>query len=225
MGTAGATGVGRRATSRWVSLEPGLAPVLSPGGLAARIAAAAPGEQDRLLTALLRVAGADELAQLTVVAALAPRLGRVVAGWARAGVPSGELAELGSDVVSACWAAVAAAAGEMAAGGPAPPRPGLVLVDRAREPVRVERRRHRRHLPVPLEGVAAPAAGGPGGVELLAGAVTDAVIAGRLSVSSARLVYATRVAGLSVAETAQRLGCSPASVRTRRARAERRLTA
>lgn len=61
--------------------------------------------------------------------------------------------------------------------------------------------------------------------EELAAVIVSSVRAGRVSVTGARLVFSTRVAGWTVAETAERLGCSPQSVRTRRARAEHHLTA
>jgi len=230
VGAVGATSAGRRAVCRWGAAEPVLAGHGDAAGLAAHVAAASPADRDGLLAALLRVADGDELAQLVVVAALAGRLRRVVAGWARAGVPAGELAELETDVVAECWAAVAAAARAASGGGPPPPRPGLRLVDRAHEAVRVERRRHRRHAArhVPLDPDGPAASGDPGGracLELLAAAVLDAVHTGRLSLPAARLVFVTRVAGWSVEETAAVMGCSPGSVRVRRARAEHRLAA
>lgn len=213
----GATSVGRRAVSGWGAAEPVLAGYGDAAGLAAHVAAASPADRDGLLAALLRVADGDELAQLVVVAALAGRLRRVVAGWARAGVPAGELAELEAGVVAECWVAVAAAARAVGGGGPLPPRPGLGLVDRAHEAVRVERRRQRRHAArhVPLDPDGPAALGDPGGracLELLAAAVLDAVRVGRLSVPAARLVFATRVAGWSVEETAAVMGCSSPGV-------------
>jgi DNA-directed RNA polymerase specialized sigma24 family protein len=103
----------------------------------------------------------------------------------------------------------------------------LVLVDRAWETVRAGRRRQRR-----LEGrlvswpVEVPAAAGPRpALEVLAGAITDAVGAGRLSVPAARAVYLTRVAGVSTAEAGRMLGCGPGVLRAVRSRAERRLAA
>lgn len=216
----GATSAGRRAVCRWGAAEPVLAGHGDAAGLAAQVAAASPADRDGLLAALLRVADGDELAQLVVVAALAGRLRRVVAGWARAGVPAGELAELEAGVVAECWVAVAAAARAASGGGPLPPRPGLGLVDRAHEAVRVDRRRHRRraarHVPLdPDDPAANTGSGDPGGracLELLAAAVLDAVHTGRLSLPAAQLVFVTRVAGWSVEETAAVMGCSSPGV-------------
>jgi hypothetical protein len=219
-------GVGRRARRaavRWASAEPALARFGSPAEVAAACRAARGGDQDRLLVALLRVAEGDEWAQLTVLAGVAGRLGWVVAGWARAGLPPWELADAEAELVARCWAAIAAC-GQ----GPPPCRPGLVLVDAAWEQVRAGRQRQRRYgarcCPMPTDLPAVTDAGLPV-LDRLAVRVTEAVLDDRLSLRQARAVYLTRVAGLSTLEAGELLGCGPGVLRVMRSRAERRLAA
>ncbi len=218
---------GRRRAAEWAAVEPDLTGFPSPAAVAAAIRTAGPTEQDRLVCALLRRAASDDLAQLTVVAGLSRRLGWIVAGWKRAGVPPADLPILEADLVSECWAAVAVTARTMAGGDDPPPRPTPAIVQTAWEQVRGPRRRQLRHAArqeTSTPDRPAPAPTVPAG-EQLAEVVVSAVRSGRLSLTGARLVYATRVAGWSVIETAERLDCSPQSVRTRRARAEHRLAA
>jgi len=192
--------------------------------VAAACRAATGADQDRLLSALLRVAAGDEWAQLTVLAGLADRLGWVVARWAAAGMPPATLADAEAELVAECWAAIAACTGARP-----PDRPGLVLVDRAWETVRAgrrrDRRRHDRCCPLPVETTAAASSPGRPVLEVLAGQVTDAVVDRRLNIPSARAVYLTRVSGLSTAEAGLVLGCAPGVLRAVRSRAGRRLAA
>jgi RNA polymerase sigma-70 factor (ECF subfamily) len=213
----------RACSARWAHTQPVLAGLGSPAAAAGACRAARGADQDVLVSALLAVAAGDEWAQLTILAGLADRLASVVSGWARGGMPAAVLADAEAELVGACWAAIADFAG-----GPPPGRPGLVLVDRARETVRAGRRRQRRLedrlVPWPVADPAAAAGPGPA-LEVLAGAITDAVAAGRLSVPAARAVYLTRVAGLPTAEAAELLGCGSGVLRAVRSRAERRLAA
>jgi hypothetical protein len=213
----------RLCAARWGHVQPVLAGLGSPAAVAGACRAARGADQDGLVSALLAVAAGDEWAQLTILAGLADRLGWVVSGWARGGMPAAVLADAEAELVGACWAAIATFAG-----GPPPGRPGLVLVDRAWETVRTGRRRQRRLedrlVSLPVE-VPAAAAGPRPALEVLAGVITDAVSTGRLSVPAARAVYLTRVAGLPTAEAADLLGCGPGVLRAVRSRAERRLAA
>jgi hypothetical protein len=93
-----------------------------------------------LLAGLLAVCRGDDWAQLTVLAGLADRLAWVIAGWARAGMAHDVVADAEAELVAACWSAIASW-DDGPESGPA----GLVLVERAREQVRVGRRRQRRH--------------------------------------------------------------------------------
>lgn len=215
----------RQQSRLWAAAEPILDRYSRPADVAAAIRSARPAHQDELVSALIGVAAGDELAQLTVVAGLSRRLGWIVTGWRRAGVPQDELRTLEADLVAECWAAVASLARKPPDVDP-PSRAAMWLVQTAWQKVRGPRRRQRRldNRRAPLPGCQAPAVSAPAGEELTA-VIVSSVRSGRMTVNGARLVFATRVAGWSVAETAERLGCSPQSVRTRRARAEHRLTA
>lgn len=218
----------RRRALGWAACEPILSGRSTPARLAEAIRAAGPVDQDALVGALLRLAAKDDLAQLTILAGLSRRLGWIVAGWKRAGVPGSELLTLESDLVSEGWMAVAAIARGIGSGEDPPPRPAMAIVQQAWQQVRGPRRRQRRHDARHESSVdQCPAPAGPTvpAGEALAAAIVSAVRSERVSVTGARLVFATRVAGWTVAETAERLGCSTQSVRTRRARAEQRLTA
>lgn len=217
----------RRKVSRWHRSEPLLEAFTSAGEAAAACRSARGTDQDRLVELLLGVAERDELAQLTVVAGLADRLGWVLAGWARAGVATWELPVLGTELVSECWAATAAMASAAACGGAVPDRVAWRLVDAAREAVRVPRRRQRRASArlAPITCATPLPASGPPGAEVLAAEIADAVGEGRITRVAAVPVFLTRVVGFSVAEAAQRLDCTPAVLRATRSRAERRLAA
>lgn len=218
---------GRTSYRHWCDMAPPLEGWVDAHSLAADVVRRSPAEQDQVLAILLPLAHHDELAQLTVVAVLARALGAVVAGWAAAGVTSGELPDLEAELVGGCWEATVVLAGRVAAGQPLPPRPGLWIIDRARDSVRGPRRRQRRAARrlVPLDLAAGRMAAAPHRptVELLAGEIGQAVRTGRLSGRQASPVFLTRVAGYAVSEAAARLGCTEAVVRTMRARAEKRL--
>lgn len=218
---------GRATYRRWSESEPSLCRWVDAHDLVADVGRRPPAEQDPVVAVLLPFAEDDELAQLAVVAVLARALRSVVSGWAGAGVTRSELSELEAELVAGCWEATVALAGRVAAGHAPPQRPGLWIVDRARDSVRGPRRRQRRaaRRHVPLDLAAGRVAAGPHRptVELLAGEISRAVRAGRLSGRQAAPVFLTRVAGFAVSETAAWLGCTDAVVRTMRARAEKRL--
>jgi len=120
-----------------------------------------------------------------------------------------------ADLVSACWEATAFLAQAMAGGEPA--RLGLVLVDRARDAVRAERKRELRARARRASLDAATERGCSDDVPVLdrlSAEIGDAVRCGRISASSAVPVFLTRVAGYSTAEVAQALGHSTSSLRT-----------
>lgn len=219
---------GRRAYASWSGPEPLLQQWATAGEAAAAARALHPGEQDRVIAALIRHGGTEPLGQLTVVSVLGRALGSVVAGWARAGIPPAEVTEMEADLVAGCWEAVAELAGQVTAGGPIPARVGLRLVDRARESVRGPRRRvrraqaHQQPLDATTARVAVP---GRSGCEALSVEISRAVRAGRLRHAEAAPLFLTRVVGFDVAEAARRLGCSAGVLRAVRSRAERRLIA
>jgi hypothetical protein len=222
----GATRASRRQVAGWGAVDPVLAVFGSAGEAARACRAGPPSRQDELIVALLRAVGEDKLAQLTVVAGLSRRLGAVVAGWARSGVLGAELAAMEADLVAECWAAVAEAARLQAARAGCRARPGLWLVDAAREAVRVPRRRLRRAVgrQVPLvEACHVVAPAGRPAADRLGFVVVDCVRRGALSPDDAGCVLLTRVAGWRIAELAARWGCTAAGLRARRMRAERRL--
>ena len=217
---------GRQALARWAAGEPSLAGFSHLGEVVSACREGPPGDQDALVRALLRVAGNDQLAQLAVVSALSKRLGTAISTWRRGGASPSELAVMQADLVTGCWLAVAGAGARAAAGDPPPERPGLVLVDQARAYVRSPRRRELRASArsMTLEEAPEPVAGDDRTVaERLAGELLAAVRAGRITASAAGPVFLTRVAGLSTAEAARRLGCSPATLRAERSRPKRRL--
>lgn len=187
-----------------------------------------PPVQDRLLGELLMVARDDPLAQLAVLSSLSRRLATAVSAWARGGASAHDLAELEADLVSACWAEVAAMAGAVAAGQALPERVGLVLTDRARQAVRTSRRRELRARGYVVEGpdIEHLAAGAERtAAERLAYELSGAVKAGRISAKAAQPVFLTRVMGYSPAQAAERLGCNVDVLRATRSRAERALVA
>jgi len=218
---------GLQSFARWSVSDPRLARFASLPELVRACRHGAPEVQDALLGALLAVAVDDPLGNLAAIAALSRRLGGVVAAWRLGGASGSDIAVLEADLVSECWAAVAALAAALAAGEPLPPKLALAIVDRARATVRAPRRRELRaaRRQVRLEGDLphlaredkAPAA------EELAGEIRAAVRAGRLSAAAARPVFLTRALGYSTAEAAQYLGRSPDVLRALRSRAERAL--
>ena len=212
----------------------------SPAAVAETARTATRAEREVIVAALLRHASTgDEWAQLTVVAALAPRLSWIVACWARHPDARRDLDDMEAELLAECWAATTDP-GRLPPG----PRPGLAIVDRAWGRVRDRRTRNRRTeaLLEPLHPDTTPrtargttprttrdTAGGVAAtvpaLEVLAGEVNQAVTSGILSLRSARALYLTRVSGLSTADAAAVMGIDPATVRALRSRAARRLTA
>lgn len=248
----GATTAGRRLSRRWLADEPLLADLAgeatvteggaasagfvgaarsggwtSAGAIAAACRAAGRDDQERIVECLCRLGAEDELACLTVVSGLTVRLGSVLSGWSRAGAAAWELDGLASDLLSACWSGVAGLAGLSSAGEPLPGRVVCYLVDGAVEAVRVPRRRERRRAGLRSAFVETAGCGLPARSveEELAVVLVDAVRDTTLSRAAAVPLFLTRVVGVDVAETARRLGCTPAVVRAVRSRAARRLAA
>lgn len=229
------TRAGRRTYATWAEGEPALDRWDDAHALAVEARCMHPAEQDHFLEIVLPFAVADELGQLTVIAVVSRGLGAIVAGWAAAGIPAWELDEMEADVVSGGWEAAVHLAETVTAGAPLPARPGQWLVERARDSVRLPRRRQRRAARhhTPLEDIdpvmtmtpTVVVTGARSTCEELAGEIGRAVRQGRLTCWEATPVFLTRVAGFRVGEAAARLGCSDAVLRTRRARAEWRLVA
>ena len=230
-GYVAATGnhlAGRQALARWASLQPALRDFSTLAEVVAACRDGAPEQQDRVLGALLRVSHGDQLAQLTVIAALGRKLGGAVSSWRRAGASPADLDVLQADLVSRCWEVVAATAALIADGEAPPPHLALELVGRAWDAFRVPRRRERRaaahHVGLDRLGELATRPG-RSAADALAREIGSAVRAGRISAKAAAPVFLTRVVGYSSAEAAKRLGVTPAVVRALRSRAERLLVA
>ena len=124
---------GRQALAHWARSQPPLTP-FSIGELVGACREAGPGDQDRLLGALLAVADNDQLAQPAIIAALSRRLAGVVSAWRRGGASISDLAVLQVDVVSGCWAAVANATACLAAGHGLLDRPSDACLGRLGSP-------------------------------------------------------------------------------------------
>ena len=216
---------------RWKARTPGLTSVgASPAEIAAAARAASPERQDRIVGGLLAQPAGDEWAELTVLAAVAPHLRRVVARWARAGVTGTDLVDLEAELVTACWTYIRAL---MADGGDCPPpdRAALAVVDRAWQKTRDRRVRDRRRnaayvltSPQDLEEFDRDANNGPGGMFAALDQVA-AVAARSSSLAPARALWLTSIAGYSTAEAAAVLHTTAGVVRVWRARAASRLMA
>lgn len=219
---------GRQALARWARSEPALAEHKTLGQLVA-FARNAPGpEQDKLVGAVLRGAGADELGGLTAIAAVSRQLGAVLAAWRRGGADMAQLRHLEADLVTECWVVVTQWSERAARGEPLPSPLTLAIVGEARHrvrtPLRRELRRSAKNVGLDhLDNVSAPA---PRSVpELLCREIGSAVRAGRISAVAAKPVLLTRALGYSTSEVGALLGCSAATVRAVRSRAERSLVA
>jgi hypothetical protein len=218
---------GHRSFASWSISDPATALFGSLPELVRACRDGSPEVQDNLLSALVAISVEEPLAALAIVAALSSRLGRVVAAWRRGGASPSDLAVLEADLVSECWAAVATLAAGVAGGEAVPPKLAFAIVDRARAAVRAPRLRELRsarrqvrleaHMLSLVGDDKAPA------VEELAKQIGAAVKAGHLSVSAARPVFLTRVAGYSTVAAGDQLGLNPAVVRALRSRAERAL--
>jgi DNA-directed RNA polymerase specialized sigma24 family protein len=180
-----------------------------------------------VLSALLRQASSP-LAARALLQALLPRVRAervqtptyghgVGEHWLR---PSDTVA----DLVAECFVAIKRHAGEDRG------EVDRLIVGQAARRLRTARQAQRRYQSrhVVLTGghVAMPAgdlSGAPSAVEQLAGAIVDAVRAGRLTSSQARLVYATRVQGVPASEAGRAQGLAPKAVYYALARAEEAL--
>jgi DNA-directed RNA polymerase specialized sigma24 family protein len=206
----------RRIAARWAAASPALAGYASAGEVI-RAGWANPDLATTLLAELTVIGAGDSVAVQAALAILTPRLVSVVARWARAGVPAGDLEDMEADLLAETVAALRARPD---------PQPPAVVVDLAWAKARNTRRRHRRATDrqVALDAAAAAPVTPVAGVTA-ATVVIDAFRSGRLSLPAAQALWATGVAGWSGAEASARLGCQPAALRARRSRAIRALAA
>jgi hypothetical protein len=199
---------------------PGLARFASVGDLV-RCAWSDRAVAGEVIAAFMGPPDPDGVAVQAALAILAPRLAAVVGRWARAGVPPVDLEDMEGELVAETLF-------ELRRGSGVRP-PGLV-VDRAWDRVRKQRRRDRTrqsgHVRL-ADQIAAPGpdpAAVPAAV-MAAGVVVDAYRQGWLSLPAAQALWATGVAGFSCADAAPLLGCAHGALRARRSRAIRALAA
>lgn len=174
-----------------------------------------PAGSNRLLAALLRLGADETLACRALLQALVPALAHLALRYPMAG----------EDVDERLQEAVALTMERVHAfSGTDQEWVATVILGWVRD--RLRRSRHGARLPeLPLDAARnlhAPNDRPTG--ERLAGHLVEAVRQGVLAREDAAVVYATRVAGLTPAEVAVAIGVDAGLVRTRRFRAERRLT-
>ena len=179
-----------------------------------------PEESDRMLLALLRRAGTDNLAALAVLQALMPGLKTLMVAYQLTGEPE----EVATAVVEAAF--------ERIRRYPCDRRPARVAANLLADTKQVLwrdgcRERRLRLASEPLtddveERVGATSAASAATDELV-GLVRDAVRDERLPVEDARLILLTRVLDVSVADLAAAAGAKAQTVRKRRRRAEAQL--
>lgn len=195
----------------------------APPGHLGRIATLRSGEQGP--DALLRLA-TDPLAARTLLQALLPRIKTERVLTPKYGHGIGESwqrpLDTVADLVAECFAAVKRHAGEEV-----DDVARLVLQEATRK-LRTARQAQRRYHDRTVILVSdharyavADLSGARSGVEWLAAALTEAVRSDNLSKKEARLVYATRVKGLSASEVGRYAGMRPKAVYYTLARAER----
>jgi hypothetical protein len=216
-----------RHVEAWGLCEPVLA---AHAGLASVVAAVTwdgyrpRGPSAEVLGALLRLA-ADALAARTLLQALVPRLRAEKVLSPRFGHGVGEQAvspaDTMADLVSESWAAIRRHAGQDH------PDVARLVVQEATRKLRTARQAQRRYQQRNTQwepGLAARCSQDLGaarsGAEWLAVALCDAVRSKALSAAQARLVYATRVQGLTVSEAARTQGYGLKAVYHALARAE-----
>jgi hypothetical protein len=141
----------------------------------------------------------------------------VVGRWRRGTTPAADLEDLEAELVAQAWTLLK----EM------PPLPIARLVGHAWDRVRVARRRELRwdacRWPIELasERPAPPSCT----TDRAARVVIDGFRQGRLTITAARAIWATGVAGWRSSEVAALTGCQPAAMRARCSRAVRALSA
>lgn len=167
------------------------------------------------LAALLRLAGGEPLARRALLQAVLPALAAQAAEHTRDALDREERFQQ----------AVALALERIdQLAGTTHPWPAWAITSHIRERLRTSRGADARRRFVPLEEAHhLPAGEARSASERVTSLLVDAVRRGVLRKDEASLVYATRVAGYSPAEVAGAAGLDPATLRTRRFRAERRL--
>ncbi|MGH9078367.1 MAG: hypothetical protein ACRDY0_13125 [Acidimicrobiales bacterium] len=153
----------------------------------------------------------DEVATVTVLAALAARLAGIVGRYRRAGLSVDDLATVEADLVAETVAALAAFGTGDSVGG---------LVSTAWGRARTLRRRDRRRAEHPPM-LAPPGAGG----DPLAGVTLGAAVRAARVPASGRSALWLAAMGVPTEAVAAAAGVTPAAIRARRSRAARRLGA
>lgn len=215
----------------WTAVEAGLTGCVTVQDVLARVRwqgyQPAPDSQ-AVLSALLRLSGTDALAARALLQALLPRVRAERVAVARFGHGLGEHGQAPSDtmadLVAECFAAIKRHAGE-----DRPDVSRLVLQEATRKlrTARQAQRRYQERNGPRAEGTG-PAAelwSARTSAEWLARSLCQAVQAGHLSRSDARLVYATRVKGVPASEVGRAAGLAPKAVYYALARAEQALMA
>jgi hypothetical protein len=181
-----------------------------------------PVPRREILSALLLRALGDRLAGEVFLAAVVPALRAVAAELARwAPVEASEIDAL---VASGAWEAICSL------GGTSRAWPDRAVVCRARDFARGRlaaegRRRSRETVSCEVAEIARTSACPDLAQLFAADMLATAVARGSIKLRAARLIWALRVQGLSCAEVAALLSCSPGAVSMERLRAERALRA
>jgi hypothetical protein len=179
-----------------------------------------PASRRPVLRILLLLAPADALAADVLLAALVPAL-RAVSGELSRWAPL-DGREVEASVALGAWEALCALGGSERAW---PDRAVICMArDRARASLHREVR-HRRRETVTVEMADVSVGGDDTSVLVAADVVRRAVATGRITPSSARLVWELQVQGRTVSELAVQTGRSPEAMSMARLRAERALRA
>ena len=211
--------VARHRLGAWAAAEPALAGAATSAELIRRCHQPDPHVANATLGALLRIVAWDRAAAEVALVALAPGLGRVIAG-----LHQRDLDDVVARVVAEGWAAIVEVAGRP------PTWPAAVILDRVRDRVRAQLVADRRHCDRtvaldPQFDTPASAAGDADSRRADTDVLGEWVAAGRLAPADAWLIRVTRLDGLTLADVARATGARHDRLRRRRSRAERSLRA
>jgi hypothetical protein len=216
----------RASIARWAESEPALTGIVSPAEAVERCRRAEPAAAAVILGAVLRHAR-EPLAARTVLQAVVPALraqaARRVGGVRHLVTGQGWQAsdDFDADVVELALARIAALAGT----SPVWPAQAICEATWTSLRARLGHAARRGLAPIEIDEQAVKVEASPSrtDAESLALAVAGAVRAQWLALDDARVIYATRVLGLTPAEVAAAQGRDVRALRTQRRRAERRL--